>query len=142
MMPKLPKKQQKARQLKRLADLALLTGSYLDAAEHAARASAELKVLNDALWYVGALSTWCAAALTCSKNGDTISLRCILFDAPCVTGFRKTGDLLCASHLTDAKQFSILDAYLQHCVCLFFCALLSLTAVNATIRLRPVHVKP
>lgn len=43
------------------------------AAEHAARASAELKVLNDAQWYVGALSTWCAAALTCSKNGDTIS---------------------------------------------------------------------
>lgn len=30
MMPKLPKKQQKARQLKRLADLALLTGSCLD----------------------------------------------------------------------------------------------------------------
>jgi hypothetical protein len=98
-------------------------------------------VLDDAQWYVGALSTWCAAAFACSANEDMMSLRCVLIDTPCVTGFRKTADLTHASHLADVKQSPTSDNYLLHCVCSFLSALPFL-GVNEITRLPPVHVKP
>lgn len=68
--PKVSPKLADARKMKRLADLALLAGSPLDAAKHAALASTELRALDDAQWYAGALCTWCAAVLGCIEVGN------------------------------------------------------------------------
>ena len=40
------------------------------AAKYAALASVELKGLDDVQWYVGALSTWCAAAISYIESGS------------------------------------------------------------------------
>mmetsp|Transcript_30106 Transcript_30106/g.97681 ORF Transcript_30106/g.97681 Transcript_30106/m.97681 type:complete len:104 (+) Transcript_30106:829-1140(+) len=70
VIPSMSGKIQKARTAKRLADLALLAGSPIDAAKYAALASVELKGLDDVQWYVGALSTWCAAAISYIESGS------------------------------------------------------------------------
>jgi hypothetical protein len=108
---------QKARTAKRLADLALLAGSPIDAAKYAALASVELKGLDDVQWYVGALSTWCAAAISYIESGSengSVSLPIgFPYDG---TGTQKMGELSVTRYSPDVKRQPGTGRYLLCCV--------------------------
>jgi len=90
IIPRMQKDVRRAWQIKSLADLALIAGSPLDAAKFALLASAELNVLHNVRRYSAAISTWCAAVLTCLKEVDNNdSLRFLLKNIPNLAGFHK-----------------------------------------------------
>mmetsp|Transcript_18685 Transcript_18685/g.60819 ORF Transcript_18685/g.60819 Transcript_18685/m.60819 type:complete len:125 (+) Transcript_18685:1012-1386(+) len=106
---------QKARTAKRLADLALLAGSPIDAAKYAALASVELKGLDDVQWYVGALSTWCAAAISYIESGSENGARAEL--GTFIVRRYAQAWCLCLSVFPDVKRQPGTGRYLLCCVC-------------------------
>jgi len=115
IIPRMQKDVRRAWQIKSLADLALIAGSPLDAAKFALLASAELNVLHNVRRYSAAISTWCAAVLTCLKEVDNNdSLRFLLKNIPNLAGFHKMRSVDYTACLRETlRTYVFIDALLK-----------------------------
>mmetsp|Transcript_30097 Transcript_30097/g.97631 ORF Transcript_30097/g.97631 Transcript_30097/m.97631 type:complete len:185 (+) Transcript_30097:1128-1682(+) len=85
------------------------------AAKYAALASVELKGLDDVQWYVGALSTWCAAAISYIESGSENGARAEL--GTFIVRRYAQAWCLCLSVFPDVKRQPGTGRYLLCCVC-------------------------